>query len=662
MKGQMRIYRILSAILLVCSLSPLFSAELPSQFTISTAVEKELTEHGLDCQRTVIAPEFAGKFPFNITVEIQSTEKENTARKTPYKTAIFAFTQEYFLSDPEFIFKAIEETKERNLPYDTIFLFSCDTEKNTLDVASNVPNATEYYAQQLYETDSICAFVVFDERYSSPVIESTAAGTISPMWIVKTVDNAFVDNQKPVSVSGNLLYTPLSYFFAENERLASFMGNEITSTGFPLGHSQTDLNILGSIQMQVSLLENTSENIHYNNMKIGSLSLWLNESLLTVIYIGFTIIVLISLCFSSFTNNAKNEAIFKDLSRTWFHLPLYILICTIFLFLNQKLFHVFSENPVFYFALKTGITMAMLFALVFIHSYYKFRLSLSSISFLTLIICGLNIFIFASIDLSLMFIFIIEYFIVFISQKTKGKIISLATLLLMTIPLVQPFSSIFFSTRTDRISGLIDTNFGGNFIFSLILVPFAFQWIRCSLLLNIKEIRRFRFIKIGFFLKGIIFSEFFCMGLIIFFLAGNYIFSRGILESNSATSIEVSESENSTITLKYNTTDNFDLLTHALTFVCPEGKKILRCNATLKSESNTPLYECNFNYTMKSYNEAMIEIPDGAEENIILLFSTEYGVPVKAEMDFYVLVDETHAIHEQKRLDISGLMNNGKEF
>ena len=150
MKGQMRIYRILSAILLVCSLSPLFSAELPSQFTISTAVEKELTEHGLDCQRTVIAPEFAGKFPFNITVEIQSTEKENTARKTPYKTAIFAFTQEYFLSDPEFIFKAIEETKERNLPYDTIFLFSCDTEKNTLDVASNVPNATEYYAQQLY--------------------------------------------------------------------------------------------------------------------------------------------------------------------------------------------------------------------------------------------------------------------------------------------------------------------------------------------------------------------------------------------------------------------------------------------------------------------------------------------------------------------------------
>ena len=114
----MRIYRILSAILLVCSLSPLFSAELPSQFTISTAVEKELTEHGLDCQRTVIAPEFAGKFPFNITVEIQSTEKENTARKTPYKTAIFAFTQEYFLSDPEFIFKAIEETKERNLPYD----------------------------------------------------------------------------------------------------------------------------------------------------------------------------------------------------------------------------------------------------------------------------------------------------------------------------------------------------------------------------------------------------------------------------------------------------------------------------------------------------------------------------------------------------------------
>ena len=31
-------------------------------------------------------------------------------------------------------------------------------------------------------------------------------------------------------------------------------------------------------------------------------------------------------------------------------------------------------------------------------------------------------------------------------------------------------------------------------------------------------------------------------------------------------------------------------------------------------------------------------------------------------MDFYVLVDETHAIHEQKRLDISGLMNNGKEL
>ncbi len=658
----MRITTILSAILLICSLSPLFSAELPSQYTLATAVEQKLTEQGLDCQRAMIAPEFAGKFPFNITVEIQSPENLNQASKPPYKTAIFAFTQEFFLSDPDFIFNAIEETKERNLPYDTIFLFSCDSEKNTLDATANVPKATGYYAQQLYETDSICAFVIFDEKYSSPVIESTAAGTISPMWIVKIVDNAFIENQKTVSVSGNLLYSPFSEFFSEKERLASFMGNEITSTGLPLGHSQTDLKILGAIQNQLSLLETASENIHYNNMKIGSLSFWLNESLLTVIYIGFTIIVLISLCFSSFTNNAKNEAIFKDLSRTWFLLPLYILACTIFLFLNQKIFHSFSGRPVIYFSLKAGITMLMVFALVFVHNYYKFRLSLSSISFLTLIVCGLNIFIFASIDLSLMFIFIIEYFIVFIGQKTKSKIISLVILLFMTIPLVQPFSSIFFSSRTDRLAELVDTNLGGNFIFSLILIPFTFQWIRCTLLLNIKEIKRFRFIKIGFFLKGIIFSEFFCLVLIFFFIAGNIIFSRGILESNSATSIEISESDNSTITLQYNTTDNFDLLTHILTFVCPDGKKILRCNATLKSDSNTPLYECNFNYTMKSYNEAMIEIPDGAEENITLLFSTEYGVPVNAEMDFYILVDETHAIHEKKQLEISGLMKNGKEI
>ena len=63
---------------------------------------------------------------------------------------------------------------------------------------------------------------------------------------------------------------------------------------------------------------------------------------------------------------------------------------------------------------------------------------------------------------------------------------------------------------------------------------------------------------------------------------------------------------------------------------------------------------------MKSATEAEIEIPDGAENEITLMFSSDYGIPVTATMEFYILKDELNAVYETKEVELTGKITDGK--
>lgn len=653
MKKGLPVFLLFLLLSLCCS--PLPCQEINSKYTRSVYTENYLRNREFNVRKNEMVPPFIGKFPYNLTIEIPAQDRPelNLKKQPAIKTVIFAFTQDFFVSNPEFICQVIENTTASQLPYNCTILISADDEKFILEDDNSTPCPSEYYANSLYETDSTCAFVIYDEEYYPSKIDSIGEGQISPMWIVRSIEHAFIKNQKTISVQNGILYNYKRSLFKENRRLGAFKKNEIVSAAFPLGHETKDLNILDSLQEELIEQRNSSENRHYNQISIGTLSLWINEPLLTLIYITFAVIVLISLCFSSFKDSGKNNAVLKDLSRTWFLFPAYIFLCTILFTVSQNIFIPLQNSLSLYFCLKTGFTILVLFALSYLQIFFKLRISLSAISFLNIILCAVNIFIFAFLDLSLMFVFILEYMIVFFSEKSNSKIITLLSLALMIIPLLQPATNLYMNTDHSLYGDFIHAGIRGNLFFSLLLVPFVFQWIRCALILNISNRLSFHS-KIFSIISGIIAST--LAGTIMFL---TFTFATGFISKNFSkekqeNKILISESREEIVKVEHTTSDNFGLINHRLRLISPDGKKIARCCVELSSPFSIPLYESNFNYNFKTQNEVELEIPDGAEESLLILFSTDYTIPVHVKIDIYINEDEMKAIHQTWQTDLDG--------
>ncbi|WP_407396849.1 hypothetical protein [Treponema sp.] len=658
MRNPIQVVLITSLISILCGL-PCYSENSFSRYERSTYTENYLLGKGIEAQKSTIVPEYMGLFPSNITVEIPAVEEEGIQpAEDTIDQVIFSFTQDFFIKDPDFIVSFIEKTRENKLPYACTILLTSDDEKVILETKKEVPCASDYYSDRLYETNNICAFIINDEDFFSSQIETTGAGHISPMWIVRSVQRAFQANQKYVSVQQSILYLSKSDLFKKNRRLAAFNKNEIISTAFPLGHSLSDLNILDVLEKEIITSRKQGGNTLYNVISARTFSIWINESLLAVIYLTFAIIALVTVCFSSFAQNARNIAIFKDLSRTWFLAPAYLLLSALFLTVFQWVFTAARSSPLLYFSLKMIFSLCCLFIVSTIQHYYKFRISLASISFQILILCALNIFIFAFIDLSLMFVFILEYIIALMARKTNRRTISVIVLLMMVALFLQPSTSIFMNIRQDRLSELFTSTYARHLLFSLLLIPIAFQWIRCILLFNLKD-RTSGGNKINNILYAIAVSIICPTLLFASFISGTMFIAKKTSKEGNHRIISTQNGTGKELDYFYSTTDNFDLVTHRIDISCGEDRRILRCMVTLSADSN-PLYECNFNYTMISTTEAEIEIPDGVEGTLSLIFSADYGVPIHAKMDFYILTDEFNAIHETKELDITGKMSDGK--
>lgn len=656
--------KILSAVLFILLLaisarSNCFSQENFSRYQRSTNVENYLLERKVDAQKSLIVPKYLGTFPFNITVDIPAQEKQEVQTdEENIDQVIFAFTQDFFLKDPEFIISFIENTKQNKLPYNCTILLSADDEKIILDTSEEIPCASDYYAERLYETSTTCCFVITDEDYFPLQIKTTASGTISPMWIVRSVQKAFHANQKDIDVQQSVLYNTESTLFKSANRFSAFTKNEITSTSFPLGHGSRDLEILDVLEKEIITSRKIGGNTLYNVFSAKTFSVWINESLLTLIYLAFAGIALFTVCFSSFAYNAKNEAVFKDLSRTWFLTPAYLLLSIIFLFLYQFVFSAAMKSPTMFFSLKTGFALCTLFAVSYVQNFYRFRISHASISFQILILCALNIFIFAFIDLSLMFVFMVEYIFILFAGKSNRRIVVLLVLILMIAPFIQPATSLYLNIRHDKLEELLKADFKRNIIFSLILVPIAFQWIKCILIFNFKD-RLSSGIKKTSILSGIIISALFSTILFSLFLTGTLLITKKLTSDDTQRVISIKEKTHEQVIFNYTTSDNFDLISHKIDISTGNDKRILRCLVTLSADSN-PLYECNFNYNMLSPTSASIEIPDGTEDLISLNFSSDYGVPIQIKMEFYILTDEFNAIHETREIKLTGKMNDGQ--
>lgn len=634
----------------------LFSQEnIETNLNIYTTQEIEdfLTQSKISFGIQDIAPQNAGIFPKNILVEIPADKnsKEDDTNKSGITDVFFVFSQEFFLEKKEFIADFIDSTYKKKLPYNCTISFTAENESFPLPSVQASKTATEELAKSIFSSESACAILIRNKKNAPPFIFTEGAGTTSPQWIVQTLKKSCLQNQKPMGVKTSMLYIYKPQYYKNNRRLSAFLKNDIPAAEIPLGHAQKDANILSDIQDNLISARSQTWNKHYNFIPLGIYGLWLNEAQLTAIYLFFTISVLFFICFYSFTYTGKNEATLKDMSRTWFSIPAYLIITAAFLTLFQKLFFFTAENGVLYFGLKIFPTLLAMFMLVFVQILFNFRISLSANRFHGIILTALNVFIFSALDLSLMFIFIIEYLIVFLFRKRKSLFFIIPCIFLMTIPLLWIAASVFVDINQRKISNLTDTTFFENLIFSFAILPFIFQWIKLILVSHIKEFKSSKKILL---LQGILVSVA-GAGIIcaVFFAAAKFV--QGNFPAHQKKQTQITENvEIHPAKFLWSRNAKFDIFENKLQIVPESGFKILRCLATFESKEELPFYECNFDYNFISENKVSIEIPDAPENELKILFMSENELKLEAEIELFMMNANGQIFHFTEKIKNEG--------
>ncbi|MGN0728458.1 hypothetical protein [Treponema sp.] len=597
-----------------------------------------MSENNIQFETQSLAPLNAGIFPENIFVEIPADKEaqKNDTNKSGISEVFFVFSHEFFMRKKDFALDFIEKTHRKKLPYNCTIVFTADNENFPLPSEEAAETATEQFAKSLFSPENSCAVLVRNEEKAPPVIFTEGAGSISPQWIVQAIKKSCQQNQKPMGVKSSMLYIYKPQYYRNNRRLSAFLANEIPAAELPLGHKQKDLNTLSSIQDNLVFSRTQNWNKHYNFIPAGISGFWLNEAQLTSIYLAFTVFTLFFICFYSFASTGKNEAVLKDMSMTWFTIPVYVLAASFFLSLFQGIFHFTAENGIVFFMLKSFFSMLTVFFAIFVQFTFRFRISLHTNRLHAIIISALNIFIFSSLDLSLMFIFIIEYMTVFIFRKRQHIFFCILCIFLMTLPLLWIITSVFIDIQQSRISDFAEATFLENFIFSFAILPFAFQWIKILFVTQKKNDTAEKKTRL---VRGLIVSAAAAGAICLLFFAAAEFMKKTFQPAGIKIHSYTEKNEEPPVRLAWTKTQKAGLADNTMEITPEKEFKILRCLAVIETDSAqeyVPFYECNFDYEMKDKNTVSLKIPDAPENGICINFISGSSMNLEARLEFFM--------------------------
>lgn len=609
-----------------------------SQFNKTPAIERLLTENRIAFETQLQAPPASGNFPKDIIVKIPA--KDNLKNSSPIACTALIADQEFFTSTPSFFLRLIDTARESNLPYDVLVILPA-SEASFLERQS-----PPHYARLSTllpsppQDKQVCALIIEQTQETTAVISTQAGGKVAAQWLSQALHLACTQSAKPVKLESRALYFHKSGVYKENPLLTHFLQEEIPSLKITLTGEDSELAVLSRFFENLTTAKTQSISYRYAFVDIWP-GFWINEAQLVFLLIVFSLLVLLFICFISFSSSSKNEAFFKDVARSWFVPLSHVVLCALFLSLFQMVFEAWQGNVVLLFGLKLVPTLFSMFLLIFVQTIFDFRLSLAANRFNTTVFCAFNVFFFSSIDLSLMPLFMAEFLIVCLFSLQRNFFLTVFCVAAMIFPFSRVFMSIFSDVQRDKIApALIHVSFAENIALAFLVLPFLFQWTKLVLLFTRKisaSSKRTRFLR-GFFLSAL--AAFFAVCMFISFaLPLAKTLSPSILPPQI---IQVDSSASPFYTSLSNT-GNFDLERTEIHLMPKDEFSFLRCSIEVSSSAQSPVLECNFEFTLDERGLATIWIPDYPDGSVAVVLNWPGGYPPLIKVSVF-LADEEGSI------------------
>lgn len=625
-----------------------FSSDMLYGRKLSDFVKETITSNGFTVRAGKLSPQ--DNFPENLSVTFRRERERNTngtsrqgTERNEIRNVTFIFFQDFFQENPSFCINFLKKTKEKKLPYTCTVLFCPDSQTFLLPGQFNTKTGIENYAESMYEPSLSCAVIIKDKKKIPQAVYAKSYTDIAPLWLVKSAANAFKSKGMEVSIKKNV---------HTNTNLDDFHSIGIAAICIPTGYSDKDLDMLSELEDQIKENKTTIWSRNYNFVPAGKFSIFINEVWQIVIYLLVSILIISSLAFAFLRNKSSNLASLKDIRRTWFFIPLYIIICTLFLILFQNMLNFSIRHMTLSFSLKIALTMFIMFFISTYHVAYRIRISVFANAFNKVIVCSLTFFLFTNIYLSLVYIFLIIYLITYFSKNAKSTAMNIIYFLAMMIPYILLLNSDYFTFI--KFQEYTKASLLKNLMMSFILTGFALQWTRITLVSHLSDSLKnnravIKHLKIAglSLLATLIFSSLIYIPL--------EIRNKGKIENILNSYIPTTEkNEEDFIQTSVQETNYMDLLSREITIGVPDGSVIARCLVTIKNPSSTPFYECNYDYNLSKQNEAVIKIPDWSSGDIKINYTSELQAENIVIISLYTKESDNRSFHYKKQIHIPG--------
>lgn len=419
--------------------------------------------------------------------------------------------------------KKIEPSKKNDAELSELFLVFRvedfhDKEKIITEISKKIKNIKRKVKVSVVFTygDEVFSWkgkITGAERFSSAVSDAASKTAIcirlssrnsiipggntgaSPTYLVKLAANSFASVKEDYSIEAGLItFLYEEGFLKTDERADIFFQAGLPSIAVNISSKpETVKKIPEFVECIVKNIPNeksVNPDRRANLIKIGKKFFSTSEKLTTTLFLAFSFLSLFVLCEFSFVSKKTGEKLTEDVKKLWYVLPLTVAATVLSLFMAQLLTLAVSAiiGINVYIQVVIKIVIAFSISSVTFFATLKTRrfIELKAYSYILTICAIINLVFFISLDISLFYLFALEYALIYVTRPEKHTLTMSSTFLVLVLPFVPYAIHLIKFSKTDGIMLLVKSGIGINLIISFLIVPFEIMWLRILVRLNQK--------------------------------------------------------------------------------------------------------------------------------------------------------------------------------
>lgn len=611
---------------------PLQGAEL------SKKAESILISSGFSPVRYALTPTGQDTFPFNLAISFTSAEKQtddskkniNTGKSSSAQSSltedsrthlIIDFTQEDTVLYSEKIIQFLKNIHTNQADYDITILFSALD--NSILSGNDSLRGTYVFSHSYDDGDHAAAVTVRLNRHGTSTITAGTAGDTAPEWLTKRLINSFASSKTPVVFPHLILSLYRLGVLPEDSRMSSFMSVSIPAAAVSFSENAS-LDALDNFIKSYSAQGTENWDRHYAIIHFQHHTIWISEIFFVILFFIFAFSTLLVIFGFSFTG--QSSAYKDDFKRTWYYIPIAVIISALTLQAGQALTSLLpfaaGKSMTFHFAVK--ILFSGLFISILVIAQEQLRLPVAPFiyGYLISLVAVANVFIFCTLDVSLIVLFAAEYMCVLASRPAQRIIPLFFSVILMMVPFVPYAATLINDSDPARLYDLVHCSFSGNILVSCVLFPFQIMWLRILVRLNIFGKLRSLSMRSVIIRSSIVTVSLLAIVASVLIIIPHILIHRSAAVSPSKQNkvIIINSEHPSNSSLKITKT-NFQGITTCHLIVSSK-KQAVRTTVFVSARGITPVYDSLYDFNLDSdTKEADFSLPDFPP----LSFSIDYA-------------------------------------